>query len=139
MSVNYRASAQRHYKDAEFLHESKRMPNADQLYGLAAECALKAVMVGLGAGTSPVGDLADRQHRVHIDALWAEFRAFADGRKGARYLNKLSVDNPFSDWRIEYRYADDNHVPPKAIFAHRTGAYEALVALERALADGKIS
>jgi hypothetical protein len=139
MSINYRASAQRHYSDAEFLQDSKRMPNADQLYGLAAECALKSVMVSLGADTSASGDLTDRQHRVHVDELWTEFRAFAEGRKGHRYLSKITLENPFEDWRVEHRYADDEHVQPKAVYAHRDGARAALVALERAMHDGKVS
>lgn len=36
---------QRHWKDAELLYKEKRWANADHLYGLSAECGLKAVMV----------------------------------------------------------------------------------------------
>lgn len=140
MGINFKEAAQRHYKDAKLLEDNKRLPNADHLYGLAAECALKAIMVGLDANiTSSDGDLVHQNHRVHIDMLWSEFRIFAEGRNAARYLSKLPDDNPFTDWRISNRYADDSHVPPKNTFNHRDGAGAALVALQRAIADGKVS
>ena len=43
----------RHWEDAELLFDHQRWANADQLYGLSAECGLKAVMQILGM---PVDD-----------------------------------------------------------------------------------
>ncbi|MDR3553905.1 MAG: hypothetical protein P4L55_04045 [Syntrophobacteraceae bacterium] len=57
MSVDFCDAAYRHFNDAKRLFDNDRMANADHLTGIAAECALKAVMVGLGmnlgAGMSP--------------------------------------------------------------------------------------
>ncbi len=41
MNTNYKNAARRHYEDAEILFNRLRWANADQLYGLAAECGLK--------------------------------------------------------------------------------------------------
>lgn len=35
---------ERHWRDAELLWQHQRWANADQLYGLSAECGLKALM-----------------------------------------------------------------------------------------------
>ncbi len=48
MAIDFLDAAGRHRADAELLFEHGRWPNADQLYGLAAECGLKAVMEVLG-------------------------------------------------------------------------------------------
>ena len=138
MNVNYQVAAHRHFRDGEFLQESRRMPSADHLYGLSAECSLKAIMVGLGAQTLRNGDLADREHRLHINVLWDYFQTFAHGRQAARYLSKLPPENPFVDWEVDQRYADDNHVQARDVHDHHDGARSALVALERAMTDGKV-
>jgi len=53
--------------------------NADHLFGLAAECALKAVMQALGMlSLRSDGVPADKKHKVHINDLWNEFITFAN-------------------------------------------------------------
>lgn len=37
---DYADAHERHWEDAEYLWQSYRLPNADYLYGLSAECAL---------------------------------------------------------------------------------------------------
>ena len=66
MSTNYRDAAVRHYLDGDTLRSGLRHPNADQLYGLSAECSLKAVMVGLGMQFTKKGAPKDRAHKVHM-------------------------------------------------------------------------
>jgi hypothetical protein len=68
MNEKFDEAAQRHWRDAEWLRGEKRTENADQLYGLAAECAVKAVLSKL-PGCSSDGELAPA-YRKHIDALW---------------------------------------------------------------------
>ena len=45
MAEAYADAAVRHWSDAEFFKEDQRLPNADQLYGFAAECALKVALL----------------------------------------------------------------------------------------------
>jgi len=135
MEINYCEAASRHWDDAELLEGNKRFPNSDQLYGLAAECALKAVMVALGAPTTTEGDLSEISHRQHIDALWPVFQSFASGRRGSRYLSPLRKfdANPFEDWNVVHRYAADSTAPSgSARTNHSKAARSCFVVLQRA-------
>lgn len=64
MSTNFREAAVRHFQDAELLCRVKRYANADQLYGLSAECALKSIMHALGMAVSNARSPRDRAHKV---------------------------------------------------------------------------
>ena len=60
----------RHWEDAESLFDCGHWANADHLYGLSAECGLKAVMRALGMQVDDEGAPIDKEHRKHIDELW---------------------------------------------------------------------
>jgi hypothetical protein len=135
METNFGEAAKRHWEDALFLRENKRLSNADQLFGFSAECALKEVMIRLGAPTKSGGDLRERSHWQHIDALWSEFHAFAAGRRGSRFLGALAsfAANPFADWHASQRYSSDSSPPSGAALDNHWKACRAcLVALDRA-------
>lgn len=75
LPIDYGDSADRHWLDAELLRGGRRTNNADQLYGLAAECALKAIMVRLGAPSTPAGDLATKNTESTSIYYGPNFRA----------------------------------------------------------------
>ena len=106
---------QRHWEDAEFLFEARRLANADHLYGLAAECGLKAIW-HLIAGRPP-GD----EQRVHVDRLWDQAVRLAPGGRIAQ-LGTLPAQNPFDDWSIHQRYASRQHFTCNLVNRHRSGA-----------------
>ena len=145
MRTDYRTSAGRHWSDAEFLRGDRtgpnlgRLPNADQLYGFAAECALKAVLVGLNARTRPDGSLDEQGKRVHIDRLWREYHATISGRPARRlHVAWDGRDNPFADWSTDLRYAADENLPPEeSVNRHRRAARACLGILERAGSPGR--
>ena len=122
----------RHWQDAELLFEHQRWANADQLYGLSAECGLKAVMVDLGMPVGRHGVPTQREHRQHVDALWAEFISFASGRGGVPYVQMLPTANPFAAWSIDNRYAHGRHFSKAAVDPHRAAARTARQMAERA-------
>ena len=56
--VDFSGAGRRHYKDAELLKSDNRIPNAGHLFGFAAECGIKALLVSHGLSTDPTtGDL----------------------------------------------------------------------------------
>ena len=79
----------RHWEDAEIFLGSHRWANADQLYGLSAECCPKAVMKTLGMPVDATGTPKARKHLRYVQKLWPIFETFAGDRDGARYLSPL--------------------------------------------------
>jgi len=120
--ADFADACDRHWEDAESLLVIERLANADQLFGLAAECGLKCTMLRLGMNVDPEGVPAEKKHKVHIDRLWDTFRSFAGDREGSRYAAQLPADNPFSDWSIHDRYAHRRHFAGEAVRSHRDGA-----------------
>ena len=136
MSTNYREAAVRHFVDGDTLGSGLRHPNADQLYGLSAECSLKAVMVGLGMQTTRKGAPKDRAHKVHMPELWMAFQSFAEGRLASRYLEPLAHLNPFDDWRVDQRYWGSGAIGAARASDHRKAATMCRESMELAVVDG---
>lgn len=139
MPVDFREAAERHWTDGDILFRSARLANADHLLGLAAECALKAVMKALGMGVRPDGAPQDKHHRVHINELWDEFVTFAHARGGARYALTLgAVPNPFAGWDIAQRYDHSSSIGAGQAARHQSAAHTARQVLEQAILDGVV-
>lgn len=139
MPTNFKEAAQRHWLDADLLLNNKRLANADQLFGLAAECALKAVMQGSGMSLKN-GIPQDQRYKVHIGDLWHEFCTFANGKICARYLNYLDQkSNPFANWRISQRYCQDSDITVQIVNDHLGGAQQAMTVMNLAYDDGVVT
>jgi hypothetical protein len=138
MSTDFRDAAKRHMADAERLKENS-WANADHLFCVAAECALKRVMVSLAMATHQDGSPRDRGHKVHMPDLWPAFQSFAQGRLASRYLQPLSSDNPFSDWAIEQRYSHRATIPQSQADDHHLAASQCMAVMEMAFLDGGLS
>jgi len=138
MSVDFRDAAKRHWEDAGFLSADSRLANADHLYGLSAECALKTVMLSLGMSLRADGAPEEKQHRVHVNNLWNEFVTFAHNRNGAHYAARLIDSNPFHDWHIEQRYENRSGITREATEKHRQAALTTWQILEIAILNGDI-
>ena len=139
MPVDFRDAAERHSEDAGHLLGDARSANADHLFGLSAECALKAVMLSLGMTLRPDGAPEDRQHRVHINQLWNEFVTFAHDRSGAHYAARMAgVLNPFDDWDVNQRYQHRSSITRELAEKHQQAAMTAKQVLETAVLNGDV-
>ncbi|MDD5034332.1 MAG: hypothetical protein PHE55_06200 [Methylococcaceae bacterium] len=123
MDENFTQAALRHWRDAELLKDQNRVENADQLYGIAAECAIKQALLHLPAFATR-GALQE-PYKEHIDVLW--------NRVGHQSLQKdypgllAFVKNggkPFDDWKVAQRYCADNGIPLENVQAHRAATLE---------------
>lgn len=140
MPTDYRDAAKRHFEDAQLLETNNRTANADHLFGLSSECALKAVMQGLGMSLRPDGAPHERRHQVHINQLWIEFVTFTQSRSGAKYAAMIdSAHNPFDDWNISQRYGPRTDIASSALKAHKTAAGKTRTVLNTAILDGVVS
>lgn len=135
MPPNFCVAAQRTYRDAALLENAQRLANADHLYGLAAECALKAVLVGLGV-ILPAQN-PSKMWRKHIDQLWGEYVAYVSGTVHRGYL--VASVNPFQDWEAGHRYEEDALFTPSRLTVHAEGALAAGLILEQAILDGVVT
>jgi hypothetical protein len=134
---DYYDAAQRHLDDANHLLTEARLPNADQLFGLSAECSLKAVMLSLGMSMKN-GRPSDRKHG-HINVLWDEFITFANGKGEARYADALGAAvNPFLNWDIGQRYEHGSAIKMQIVSDHKSAAEIAFGCLTQAVVDGVV-
>ena len=64
MKADFLDAFERHWVDAELLFQKERLPNADHLFGVAAECGLKRLMLSFGMPCKDNGpkDINDRKH-----------------------------------------------------------------------------
>ena len=137
MRTDFGDAATRHWEDAELLRSNERWANADHLYGVVAECALKAVMVMLGMAARPDdGSPADHRHRRHINHIWSVFESFAAGRSEGRYSGVLPAGTPFADWDAAQRYAARCEFSEGRVTPHRAAAHGVRRILDRARLDG---
>lgn len=132
MATNFKQAAWRTKIDAETLFGDGRLGTADQLFGVAAECALKAVLVALGV-FPPSGPPKKSSFRCHIDKLWDEYAIHMSGLAQAPL-----PANPFTAWKMDHRYEEDSTFTPSRLQTHRDGAQTALGQLEDALVKGRI-
>ena len=134
--ADYADAHRRHWEDAEVLLAHDRWANADQLYGLSAECGLKAVMQFLGMHVDDRGPI-DQKYRKHVQELWPAFVTFAQNRNGARFLSKLPAGTPFDDWSHHNRYADRRHFHRANVEPHREAARGVIPMVELAAQSGQ--
>ena len=113
----------RHWQDAELLRRKERLANADHLYGLSAECGLKALL-------RQDGDPIAGPTRCHVNQLWGQCDSLALGRGGATSDFNSQV-NPFHDWRIDDRYAHRSSIGSEQLQRHRSGAEQVRTMIER--------
>lgn len=117
---SYEQAAVRHWSDGQLLEREQRLPNADQLYGFAAECALKVALQRLPTCRSEAG--LNPGWREHVDALWARSALQGLQKLYPGLMALLRTPNPFHDWTTDHRYADDTAVTPEAAARHRNAA-----------------
>jgi hypothetical protein len=140
MDVDFHDAANRHWEDAGHLLIDQRLANADQLFGIAAECALKAIMHALNIITLDAnGKPREGECRIHINNLWKEFETLVQNRGGARYAAMLDKTmNPFDDWKVDQRYDHRSTFTEAKVENHRHAAERTMSVLQYAIMDGVI-
>lgn len=108
-TVDLSAAAQRHLDAAEKLARAQREDVAGYLYGIAAECALKAMAKTLPTGRS------DDIFYAHFPELRTRLRDLLQGRMAQPLLQLIRDDSFMNEWDIRMRYAPANAVREKPI------------------------
>ena len=107
MKIDFYNAYKRHVSDGNLLVQHQRWANADHLYGLAAECALKALLIKSDIPSTEHGDIDKKQSnfRKHINILWDEYYIFMQNK-----IYNISEENPFQNWKIDQRYTKSENI-----------------------------
>ena len=109
-------AASRHFQDGDHLLSIERLENADQLFGFAAECALKTAVL---ARTEASGDKLPSGYYLHIDELWSKMPSQALRKRYPTLYLLLKQPNPFGNWSVDQRYAASGTTSREVVEAHR--------------------
>lgn len=117
---NYADAALRHWHDAQLLEKEERVANADHLYGFAAECAIKKVLVVLPAFSTT--GLLEEEYKKHVNSLWEKVNYQSLHKSYPKLSALLKSTNPFSDWHVKQRYFAEGQISKAAMESHKKSA-----------------
>ncbi|POA51182.1 MULTISPECIES: SAM-dependent methyltransferase [unclassified Pseudomonas] len=137
MNADFLDAHQRHMVDAEMLFLASRLANSDQLFGFAAECGLKTLMLHFGMVIKQDGSPKGTDDRVHADKVWGRYDTYrANSVHGANYA--LPSQNPFQDWGAPQRYVHSGEILQPRVDAHRAAAGAVAALVRKARLEGLI-
>ncbi|MDI9370280.1 MAG: SAM-dependent methyltransferase [Synergistaceae bacterium] len=136
MKTDFLDAHERHWKDSELLFNNKRWANADHLYGMAAECGLKSLMVVFGM---PFDTGKDRPtcnvDCKHIDRIQIRYETYRSGSPaGSGYA--LPDPTVFNNWDVSQRYAHSSHFNENLAIEHRNGTEAIRKLVQQARREG---
>ena len=139
--VDYVAAARRHHLDAQTLLNQGRSANAGQLFGLAMECGLKALLLASGVPPDTDGSLPNRKNfRQHMPELSDRINLMGhlipDGKLTNTYLAMIPGRTGFNSWSVDQRYWRDSALPLADLPAWAKAATEVGNMLDQATQDG---
>ena len=136
MKADFLDAHDRHWDDAEILFAANRFANADHLYGIAAECGLKRLMLIFGMPVDPdTGSPNSKDDRKHPNDLWIRFECYRSGKAaGTGYA--LTSANPFGSWHVSDRYAHQSNFDQTRVEGHQAGAQEVHNLIGKAKREG---
>lgn len=117
---DYQDAAKRHLDDAELLfsQESPRLANASHLFGISAECSLKAIAQKLKP------DKKFCRKEGHMPLLFSELCNIAQTSGDlATQINGLKLS--FANWTVNQRYESQSTFQPKIVSKEQSGAKNA--------------
>lgn len=112
-------AAHRHWNAAEALPATNRGV-AGYLYGLAAECAVKAIMLQEGLTASEKGTNGDPFY-THFPKLQEALLDTIEGR-GLGRLTRFTQQSYMREWNTKMRYSDGAEITPDRVARWRSDA-----------------
>jgi hypothetical protein len=130
-SPNLPAAARRHLHAADALFDTApHKAVAGYLYGIAAECAVKALLEQ--AGLRPL-DLSKRRHDplyAHFPELRTFVRDSSQGRLHKTVRELMDDDRFMNQWSTDMRYAPGRDVRPEWVESWRKQARNAVACID---------
>lgn len=125
-----RRAAYRHLEAAEILLETNRKDVAGYLFGLAAECALKHIMIN--SGMRPLPDVQRREDPffAHFEYLKTLLRDNASGRRAGELRQYAESASFMQQWDVSMRYSHGKDIQFDWIFRWRVSAKDIVTAMD---------
>jgi hypothetical protein len=115
-AIDMPAAARRNLAAAEILMRGDRKDVAGYLYGLAAECALKAMMRESGCLPLPTDtSTRDNPYFAHFPELRTMLRDCLRGRRGTPLIGFVNNDAFMSNWSTRMRYSHGRDISERWI------------------------
>lgn len=128
---DYQDAAKRHLDDAQLLlaQSPPRLANASHLFGISAECSLKAIARKLKSNARFFGNSG------HMPLLFAELSNVAPALAGNTALSgQITGLSPhFASWGINQRYESQSVFTPSIVLQEQKGATDAYLLMDNYL------
>lgn len=128
---DFQDAAKRHFDDAEllFAHSSPRLANASHLFGISAECSLKAIARMFNSNAMFGGN------KGHIPKLFTELCNIAPTLAGnAALADQINGLNPcFASWTVSQRYESQSTFDLAIVLQEQKGATDAYLLMNNCL------
>ncbi|XXF77157.1 HEPN domain-containing protein [Myxococcaceae bacterium GXIMD 01537] len=120
---NMTAAARRNLEAADALAEGARRDVAGYLYGIAAECAIKAMMANVPLTRR------DDAFFAHFPELRTLLRDSIQGRSAKPLAAFINDDRFLNNWDVKMRYADARQILERWVVEWRDQARRAVSAM----------
>lgn len=126
--VDLPASAKRHLEAGNLLIDSKRSV-AGYLFGIAAECAIKAMMLDANIRPKRPELRRDDPFYAHFPELRTMLRDMQLGRKAKPLMDYIKDDAFLSQWSTDMRYSSGRDVRDQWVLAWAEHARQAVASI----------
>jgi hypothetical protein len=116
-ACDMRAAAHRHLMAAEELVGGTRRDVAGYLFGIAAECGIKAMMLDINIRPLPIANRKDDPFYAHFPDLRTMLRSRLAGRLAAPLLTFIGSDAFMNHWSTDMRYSHGRDVAEAWVIA----------------------
>jgi hypothetical protein len=123
------AAARRHIEAADALVGGSRQDVAGYLYGIAAECAIKSMMLDAGMGPRPSDKRRDDPFYAHFPELRTMLRDAQLGRRGAIVQRYIEDDRFLQHWDTSMRYCKGSEIKERWVKRWREQARQAVASI----------
>jgi hypothetical protein len=128
-AVDLPSSARRHLEAARELSAGRRRDVAGYLYGIAVECAIKAMMVDIGLRPLPSAQRRDDPFFAHFPQLATMLRDQLRGRVSAPLKHFLDDPRFMANWSTDMRYSHGHDVVHAWVTAWEEQARQAVASI----------
>jgi hypothetical protein len=123
-------AAYRHLEAGEKLFGTNRNDVAGYLFGLAAECALKHLMMLSGMRPLPENQRRDDPYFAHFESLKTLLRNTASGRRAGELRRYAETTSFMQQWDVSMRYSHGRDVRSEWVARWRSDAKSVVSAMD---------